>query len=192
MLNTKDEKSKTENIVDSTEWRKQVSGYFIIEIIMVVICFLLFPSDLILGLIASLFVIIVMTIVGGVGICVQYRLMTKVQMDDEFIRSYLLRRQLCVVDKREQIYYVKFEGKITRTLSREFIIISNEPFVYYKESVMRMLPNNLDLYDRTCRWTRRALLYGYNTKKQILLPHTEKTQILYDCEKWVLQEACNK
>lgn len=192
MSNAKEEKSKTENIVVSTEWRKQVSVYFIIEFIMVVICFLLFPSDLILGLIASLFVIVVMTIIGGVGICVQYRLMTKVQIDDDFIRSYLLRRQLCVVDKREQIYYVKFEGKITRTLSREFIIISNEPFVYYKEPVMRMLPNYMDLYDRTCKWTRRALLYGYNTKKQILLPYTTKTNTLCEFEKWVLQEECNK
>ena len=51
MSNDKEEKSKTENIVVSTEWRKQVSGYFIIEFIMVMICFLLFPSDLILGLI---------------------------------------------------------------------------------------------------------------------------------------------
>ncbi len=192
MSNAKEEKSRTENIVVFKEWRKQVSSYFIIEIIMVVICFLLFPSDLILGLIASLFVIIVMTVVGGVGICVQYRLMTKVQMNGEFIRSYLLRRQLCVIDKQEQIYYVKFEGRISRTLSREFIIISNEPFVYYKEPVMRMLPNYTDLYDRACKWTRRALLYGYNTKKQILLPYNEKTKNLFECEKWVLQEECNK
>ena len=192
MSNDKEEKSKTENIVVSTEWRKQVSGYFIIEFIMVMICFLLFPSDLILGLIVSLFVIAVMTIVGGVGICVQYRLMTKVQIDDNFIRSYLLRRQLCVVDKREQIYYVKFEGRISRTLSGKFIIISNEPFAYYKEPVMRMLPNYTELYDRTCKWTRRALLYGYNTKKQILLPYTEKTKTLFVCENWVLQEECNK
>ena len=192
MLNAKEEKGRTENIVVSKEWRKQVWGYFVIEIIMFAICFLLFPSDLILGLIASLFVFTVMTVVGVVGICVQYRLMTKVQMDDEFIKSYLLRRQLCVVDKKEQVYYVKFEGRITRTLSREFIIISNEPFVYYNEPLMRMLPNHTELYDRTCKWTRRALLYGYNTKKQILLPYNEKTRTLFECEKWVLQEECNK
>ena len=192
MSNAKAEKSKTENIVVSTEWRKQVPGYFIIEFIMVMICFLLFPSDLILGLTASLFVIAVMTIVGGVGICLQYRLMTKVQIDDDFIRSYLLRRQLCVIDKRKQIYYVKFEGRISRALSREFIIISSEPFIYYKEPVMRMIPNYMDLYDRTCKWTRRALLYGYNTKKQILLPYTTKTNTLCEFEKWVLQEECNK
>ena len=192
MLNAKEEKSRTENIVVSTEWRKQISGYFIIEIILVMICFLLFSSDLILGLIASLFVIVIMTIVGGVGICVQYRLMTNVKNNDNFIRSYLLRRQLCVIDKREQIYYVKFEGRISRTLRREFIIISNTPFIYYKEPVMRMLPNYMDLYDRTCRWTRRALLYGYNIKKQILLPCNEKTKHLFEFEKWVLQEECNK
>lgn len=192
MLNTKEEKSRTEDIVVSTEWRKQVSSYFIIEFIIVVICFLLFPSDFISGLIASLFVIIVMTIVGGVGICVQYRLMTKVQIDDNFIRSYLLRRQLCVIDKRKQIYYVKFEGRISRTLSREFIIISNEPFVYYKEPVMGMLPNYMDLYNRRCKWTRRALLYGYNTKKQILFPYTENTKTLFEFAKWVVQEECNK
>lgn len=192
MLNTKEGKNRIENIVVSREWRKEILGYFIIVFIMVAICFLLFLSDLTLGLIASLFIIVLMTIVGGVGFCLQYRLMTKVQIDDEFIRSYLLRRQLCVIDKREQIYYVKFEGRISRTVSREFIIISNEPFVYHKEPVMRMLPNYMDLYDRTCKWTRRALLYGYNTKKQILLPYTEKTKTLFECEKLVLQEECNK
>ena len=56
MLNAKEEKSRTENIVVSMEWRKQVSGYFVIEFILVMICFLLFSSDLILGLIVSLFI----------------------------------------------------------------------------------------------------------------------------------------
>lgn len=192
MLNEKEEKSRTENIVVSLEWRKQVSGYFIIEFIMVVIYLLLFSSDLILGLIVSLFVIVLMSIVGGVVFGAQYRLMTEVQIDDNYISSYLLRRQLCVIDKREQIYYIKFEGRISRALSREFMIISNEPFVYYKEPIIRMDPKYTDLFIRTRKWTRRALLYGYNTKKQILLPYTEKTKSLFECEKWTLQEECNK
>ena len=192
MLNKKEERSKTENIVVSMEWRKQASTYFIIEFIMVVICLLLFSSDLILGLIVSFFVIVLMTIAGGVVLGAQYRLMTEVQIDDNYISSYLLRRQLCVVDKREQIYYVKFKGRISRTLSREFMIISNEPFVYYKEPIIRMNPKYTDLFVRTRQSTRKALLYGYNTKKQILLPYTEKTKPLFECEKWTLQEECNK
>ena len=97
MLNKKEERSKTENIVVSMEWRKQVSGYFIIESIMVVICLLLFSSDLTLGLMALLFVIVLMTIVGGVVFGTQYRLMTEVQIDDNYISSYLLRKQLCLI-----------------------------------------------------------------------------------------------
>ena len=192
MLNKKEERSKTENIVVSMEWRKQASTYFIIEFIMVVICLLLFSSDLILGLIVSFFVIVVITIAGVVVFCAQYRLMTKVQIDDNYISSYLLRRQLCVIDMREQIYYVKFKGRISRTLGREFIIVSNEPFVYYKEPIIRMDPTYTDLFVRTRQSTRKALLYGYNTKKQILLPYTEKTKSLFECEKWTLQEECNK
>lgn len=192
MLNKKEERSKTENIVVSMEWRKQASGYFIIEFIMVVIYLLLFSSDLILGLIVSLFVIVLMSIVGGVVFGAQYRLMTEVQIDDNYISSYLLRRQLCVIDKREQIYYIKFEGRISRALSREFMIISNEPFVYYKEPIIRMNPKYTDLFVRTRQSTRKALLYGYNTKKQILLPYTEKTKSVFECEKWELQEECNK
>ena len=192
MLNKKEERSKTENIVVSMEWRKQVSGYFIIESIMVVICLLLFSSDLTLGLMALLFVIVLMSIVGGVVFGTQYRLMTEVQIDDNYISSYLLRKQLCVVDKREKIYYIKFKGRISRALSREFMIISNEPFVYYKEPIIRMNPKYTDLFVRTRQSTRKALLYGYNTKKQILLPYTEKTKPLFEYENWKLQEECNK
>ncbi len=66
------------------------------------------------------------------------RLMTDVKINEDEIASYLFKKSLCKVDRKERIYYAVFDGRENLTITKKYIAISNKPFEYYDAPYLRI------------------------------------------------------
>lgn len=120
-----------------------------------IILFIAFP----IGLVVALF-----------PICISYRQLTYVLLDDTKCTSYsLLRKRLCEVDFKESVFYSEFYVKFAYKPRVKFIALSNEPFVCKQ--------NSESAFEKK--------FYGaYNQNKIIIFPYDEHTSPLLNLDEW--------
>lgn len=95
-------------------------------------------------------------------------------MDEkDCFKSFVFKKQLCIVDKNEPIYYIIFTGQVSKFVQEEFIVISNQPFKHIESPSI-------------CIFKRdpKPLLYSYNIKTQIASPYDSQTKEYLGLEKW--------
>lgn len=160
-------------IVLSQRMRHEAVGLFICEMVMLIMCIVFFWKDTEVMIIALLFVFILLTSVFGIIVCCEFRLFTHVINEADCFRAFLHKRELCVIDKRKPIYYVKFKALLTKGVEAEMIVISNQPFEYNAPSLMRIFPRE-----------PKALIHSYNVKTQIAIPYNAKTIEIMEMDKW--------
>ncbi len=162
-------------IMLSRWWRKEIKWTFVFEMILLLLVVLFFYRDIALLIVMFLFWLFNFTIIFGLVFCIQFRLFTYVRDEKNYFKSFVFKKQLCVIDKNKPIFYVIFTGQVSKFVQEEFIVISNQPFKYINSSSIRIFKRD-----------PKPLLYSYNIKTQIALPYDSKTNELLELEKWTL------
>lgn len=154
-------------IVLSPNWRRQVILFCFIGIL--ILLFAIFewnPDDkkgslilLISALVYSLFCFLMPLFVS--------RFLTCAICENSTITSYLLGRKLCVINTNKTVYYVVFTANEGKYQKRDYIILSNTPFIYPPKTKVQ-----------------RAVIFSYNMKSQIVLPYEDKTKALINLNQW--------
>lgn len=106
------------------------------------------------------------------------RYLTYVIVTEDGFDSYLFRKKLCTVRKDKPIYYVIFKfggvgGPEGRYVTRNYIVMSNEPFEYYKAPSIRIFT-----------WDKEPFLRAYDMKKHIAMLYDGETMPFLEIEKW--------
>lgn len=161
-------------IVLSQTWRREAATWVLIEAICILLSISFFSEDNGLMLIMCLFILLSSTVIQTIVFCCEYRFFTYVLNTEKKYKSYLLKRELCVIDKQEMIYYAIFWEKEAMFKRRRFIIISNKPFKYEEKTGIRIFP-----------WDKKPLLTSYDVKFQIAMPYDEQTKSLFEIERWI-------
>lgn len=162
-------------IILSRWWRKEVKWIFLFEIILLLLVVLCFYKDIVLLVIMFLFWLFNFLIIFGLVFCIRLRLFTYVKDEKDCFKSFVFKKQLCIIEKNKPIFYVIFTSLVSKGVREEFIVISNQPFKYKKSS-------SIHIFKRSTK----PLLYSYNIKTQIALPYDFQTKGLLELEKWTL------
>lgn len=160
-------------IVLSQRMRREAIGVFGVEFGIMLLAIPLIYEDFALWVAAELFIFVFMTSVFGILMCCRFRLFTHVINEADCFRAFLHKKELCVIDKRKPIYYVKFTALLTKGVEAEMIVISNQPFEYKAPSLMRIFPRE-----------SKALIHSYNVRTQIAMPYNAKTIEIMEMGKW--------
>lgn len=150
-----------------------MKALFCIEAIGIILCVFLFINDVTLMLFLIMMIVIAMTVTQIIVFCSIYRLLTYTENKQYTYESYLFKKCLCVVDKTKPIYYVKFEANEGLFSKNEYIVLSNEPFVYQETCSLRIFP-----------WETKPLLVSYDVNKQIAMPYNEKSKSILETDGW--------
>lgn len=157
----------------SKKWCYEIKTLFFIEAICIILCVFSFINDITFMLFLIMILIIMMTIVQLVLFCSSYRFFTYTIDKNDFYESYLFRKCLCIIDKTKPIYYVIFWATEGMFSKKEYIVFSNEPFIYQSRQSLRIFP-----------WDKKPLLVSYDVKKQIAMPYDQKTKSILETDKW--------
>ena len=157
----------------SKKWCYEIKTLFFIEAICVILCVFSFINDITFMLFLIMIFVIMMTTVQLVLFCSSYRFLTYTIDKKDFYESYLLKKRLCIIDKAKPIYYVTFWANEGMFSKKEYIIFSNEPFIYQSRQSVRIFP-----------WHKKPLLVSYDVKKQIAMPYDQKTKSILETDKW--------
>lgn len=161
-------------IILSELWRKEIKAWLLIEGICVLLSCIWFREDIKLMVFMFLFIFLLSTATQIIVLRCEYRFFTYVIDTENHYKSFLLKKQLCVINKQEKIYYAIFFAKEAMFTRRRFIIISNRPFKYEDRDTIRMFP-----------WDKKPLLASYDVRTQIAMPYDEQTKDFIKIEKWI-------
>lgn len=161
-------------IILSDAWYKGIRIWFLIEVVCILINCISFRYDIALMIFLCLIIFAISTITQIIILCSEYRFFTYAIDTKESYKSYLLKKELCVVRKHEKIYYALFWAKETRFAKRRYIIISNSPFGYNEKETVRIFP-----------WDKKSLLVSYDVRTQIAMPYNEKTSSYFELDNWI-------
>ncbi len=160
-------------IVLSQRMRREAIGVFGFEFGLMLLAIPLTCEDFALWVAAELFILVFYTSIMGLLMCLQFRLFTHVINETDCFRAFLHKKELCVIDKRKPIYYVKFTALLTKGVEAEIVVISNQPFEYKKTPLIRIWPSD-----------PKPLIHSYNVKTQIAMPYNAKTIEIMEMDKW--------
>lgn len=121
---------------------------------------------------------VIITVCITIVILPTMRYLTYVIVTEDGFDSYLFKKKLCTVHKDKPIYYVIFKfggvgGPEGRYVTRNYIVMSNDPFEYYEAPSIRIFT-----------WDKEPFLRAYDMKKQMAMLYDEKTMPFLEIEKW--------
>ena len=95
-----------------------------------------------------------------------------IKNDNEIIMYSFGKKRLCTVNIHKDIYYEVLSLRETSSRSKDFIIISNEPFTSYKGNCYPGLGKVCNMIDAN--------------GKQVIIPYSEKNHLFRDLNGWHL------
>lgn len=165
----------TVKVLLSKKWRYEFITLFCIQMLCITMGILSLWKGFGVMLLLSLCGLVIMTLAEIVILCGCYRFFTYTVVEKDFYTSYIFKKRLCVLDKKKTIYYVIFSAVEGRFSRKEYIVLSNEPFLYEEKRSLRIFP-----------WENKPLIVSYNTHKQIALPYNQETRPFLEIDKWKL------
>ena len=103
-------------------------------------------------------------------ILLNYKHLTQVHLNENTCIAYsFLRKKLCTVNLKKQVFYSVFYVRFAYAPQVKFIAVSNAPFTV----------------EQNCNCISKRGFYGaYNKKKIIVFPYNEQVASLLYLEKW--------
>ena len=95
-----------------------------------------------------------------------------IKNDNEIIMYSFGKKRLCTVNIHKDIYYEVLSLRETSSRSKDFIIISNEPFTHYKGNRYPSLIEACKMIDAN--------------GKQVIIPYSEKNHLFRNLNGWHL------